>query len=470
MDYSPRTNSHINIDKEVVITAYVNGKEKVLFTGSIDDPEAEHSPAFRVNLSGRDYGKKLLDTRLTLTSIQTLADSTKRNDLIKYIAEQAGLTEMEIPEMEAVTIDNSFSDQSAWDMIQKEAMVELYWVKFDEEGKMQLLLDDIKSDTSLYPTPDWTYSESRIIRLNYRKSRVEINKIIVLGQTIQRRIPVTTTYIPNADYTSTGGTVTFEPYSRTLFSDSLSYAEEEVIHYVYSSNYYKMMGDFFIRLQSGKWAPQPQLVIAIGCKLSNIWESYIITSVSAAFNGAGISDVIYKKDSTALGLWGLVWTLKRGGSGGYSGSAFTFDVTIEGYKKQTLSDIETIEDTYDEINEPDTTYETRYDQISVSVSDPNSIAKYGERDGGSIEFPLLETQAQCEAVGRKIIRDSHRLLGQIEFNIPFNPLMQTGQTVAITDTKIGIDERYYIESVNHNIDFADGNINARTTVGGVLYV
>lgn len=87
-----------------------------------------------------------------------------------------------------------------------------------------------------------------------------------------------------------------------------------------------------------------------------------------------------------------------------------------------------------------TTYETRYDQISAEVTDPNSIEKYGERDGGSVTYPLLETVEQCEAVGKKIIRDSHRLLGQADFLIPFNPLIKTGQTIAITDTKIGLDE------------------------------
>ena len=187
--YSPRTNSHIDLDKVVVITAYLNGKEMKVFTGSIDDPEAEHTPFFRVMVSGRDYGKKLLDKRMTLVKVQTLATSTKRNDLIRYIAGQAGLTAMEIPEMGLVTIDNSFSDQSTWDMIQKEAMVELYWVKCNEEGIMQLLLDDIKSDTTLYPTPDWTYGEDKIMRLSYKKSRLEINKVIVQGATYEKRIP-----------------------------------------------------------------------------------------------------------------------------------------------------------------------------------------------------------------------------------------------------------------------------------------
>jgi len=117
-----------------------------------------------------------------------------------------------------------------------------------------------------------------------------------------------------------------------------------------------------------------------------------------------------------------------------------------------------------------TTYETRYDQISAEVTDPNSIEKYGERDGGSVEYPLLETVEQCTAVGSKAIKDSHRLLGQTDIAIPFNPLIQTGQTIGITDNKIGITERYYIESIVHNINFGDGKIDAETVIGGVLYV
>ena len=121
--------------------------------------------------------------------------------------------------------------------------------------------------------------------------------------------------------------------------------------------------------------------------------------------------------------------------------------------------------------ERDTTeWETRYDQISASVTDPNSIEKYGERDGGSVTYPLLETVEQCEAVGKKIIRDSHRMLGQADFLIPFNPLVKVGQTIAVIDNKICLDERYYVESISHNIDINGGKIKARTQVGGVLYV
>jgi hypothetical protein len=411
--YSPQTNSHIDLDKEVVITAYINENEILLFTGTIDDVEADNTPAFRVMISGRDYGKKLLDKRMTLVSVQTLAVSTKRNDVIRYIAEQAGLTTMDIPEMGIVTIDNSFSDQSAWDMVQKEAMVELYWVKFNEEGIMQLKLDEIKSDIILYPTPDWTYTENRITRLVYKKNRLEINKIIVLGKTTQKRVPT----------------------EGSNYSDVLNASKSWAIGEATSWN--ETSGDFTILYtQTNNYTSYEKGYI----ELTNNGE-YIILSMNVSSQGA--INTSTKNHPKSF----YVYRYKSGGvllAGG-------LNIFIHGIKLSS-------------------TYETRYDQISVSVTDPNSIIKYGERDGGSIEFPLLETVEQCTAVGSKIIRDSHRLLAVISFSVPFNPLIQTGQTIAITDTKIGVDERYYIEAVNHNIDFGDGKVKARTTVGGVLYV
>jgi hypothetical protein len=419
--YSPRINSHIDLDKEVVITVYVDENEILLFTGIIDDVEAENTPAFRVMISGMDYGKKLLDKRMTLVSIQTLAVSTKRNDVIRYIAEQAGIITMDIPEMAIVTIDNSFSDQSAWDMIQKEAMVELYWVKFDEEGTMQLKLDEIKSDIILYPTPDWTYSENKIMRLGYKKNRLEINKIIVLGKTTQSRIP------------TKGGYDEFYASQYWLDGEETSWDQsgEWEIHYVkdeINSTASNERGKITITHMQGEYATYYLYYDTVGHVHSGYGMGYIMP-----WNGASTLFTITRHIEDGVP--------QEGG------------VTIR-FRGKTR----------------DTTYETRYDQISVSVTDPNSIIKYGERDGGSIEYPLLETVEQCEAVGSKIIRDSHRILAVISFSVPFNPLLQTGQTIAIIDTKIGVDERYYIEAVNHNIDFGDGKVKARTVVGGVLYV
>jgi len=417
-EYSPRTNSHIDLDKEVVITAYINGQEKKLFTGTLDEPSAENTPDFRVSITGRDYGKKLLDTKKTIVSVQDLADSTLRNDVIKYLAEQASVTAVDIPAMDAVTIDNSFTYQTIWDMIQKEIMVELYWIKFDEEGNLKLLLDEIKSDEDLYPTPDWTYTESRITRLGYKKGRVAINKIIVLGKTTQNQIPVVS------------------PYDDIL-TISKSWSSGE------ATAWNETLGDWLVVLY-----------------IQNDKTEYETSYIKGYFHGGGnfgnlegSTDggiILASKIFNNIGFCGFSFYIKRFKEGGVL-KAGSVMINIKGVKYTT-------------------TYETRYDQISAEVTDPNSIEKYGERDGGSVTYPLLETVEQCTAVGQKAIRDSHRLLGQTEIAMPFNPLIETGETMAITDTKIGVDERYYIESVAHNISFGDGKINAETVVGGVLYV
>ncbi|MBA7563032.1 hypothetical protein ES695_01460 [Candidatus Atribacteria bacterium 1244-E10-H5-B2] len=521
--YSPRTNGHIDLDKPIVITVYINRQEQKLFTGSIDEPEAENTPAFRVIVSGRDYGKKLLDKRMTLISIQNLVLSPhelkllnmikeinakydaliinarekfpddeiqlalyietlnrkrraiiaslnryiiiKRNEIIKYIAEQAGITNVDIPEMGRVTIDNSFQDQSLWDMVQKEAMVEQYWIKFDEDGVMKLELDEIKSDETLYPTPDWAYNEDRFIRLGYKKSRVGINKIMVLGKTTQRRVPVFTEKMitPEVDYTT----------PVVLFSDTLSFADGEFIDYDANNNYTKTVGDFTLKIHSyGSGGYGGNVGIYVGTKSREITNSYIITSKTGTIGG----DAFLRRvtDSMSAGgtiqLKGMSWTISRGqGSlGGYpsnfkkgsEGGAFTFEIAVYGYLNRKAEPA-----TY----EIDVTYETRYDQISAQVIDPNSIAKYGERDGGSIVYPLLETVEQCEAVGKKIIRNNHKL-GISNFEIPFNPLLKTGQTVALSDKKIGLTKRYLVEGVGHGIDIDDeGKIKARTQVRGICY-
>jgi len=464
-EYSPRTNSHIDLDKVIVITAYINGYEKKLFTGTLDEPSAINTPDFIVPITGRGYGKKLLDKKTTVISVQDLANTTKRNDVIKYLASLSSVTSVEIPEMDAVTIDNSFTYQTVWDMIQKEAMIELYWIKFDEDGKLILLLDEIKSDETLYPNPDWTYTENRVTRLGYKKGRVEINKIIVLGKTSRTRIPTTETIMtnPGVDYTT----------PTILFSDALSYASGERIEGNTRLNYTKTVGDFTLKIHSygAGGGGGGNVHIIVGCESREIWESYVITSKSGTIGGDATLVKTFDIVSTgSIGLYGIIWVIARqAGTGGWwtnfragiEGLAFTFDITINGYENKDSDPA-----TYEE----NTTYETRYDQISAKVTDPKSIVKYGERDGGAVTYPLLETVEQCIAVGSKIIRDSHRLLGQTELSIPFNPLIETGQTILITDTKIGVDERYYIESISHDIDFMDGKVNGQTVVRGVLYV
>jgi len=415
-EYSPRTNSHIKIDKDIVITAYINGQEKKLFTGTLDEPSASNTPDFLVTITARDYGKKLLDKQTTVVSVQDLADTTKRNDLIKYLASVGNVATVDIPEMDAVTIDNSFTYQNVWDMIQKEAMVELYWVKFDEEGNLKLLLDEVKSDETLYPNPDWTYTESRITRLGYKNGRVEINKIIVLGKTTSKRIPI----YSEGENISVDDTLTW-----TAGEDIWAYTDSRS-GFTITAEGFGMGGGYFDYYLKFSYS-----------------GSFQFLGGSVNINEGGWGGIIsYRPDLQAVYI---VFKAKR------PRVQLSLTYGFTGIKKST-------------------SYETRYDQISAEVTDPNSIEKYGERDGGSITYPLLETVEQCEAVGSKIIRDSHRLLGQTDISIPFNPLAETGQTILITDTLIGVNERYYIEKVIHNIIFGDGKVDAETVLGGVLYV
>lgn len=471
--YSPHTNSDIGLSKEVVITAYIDGFEQKLITGIIDDINMDYTPEISINISGMDYGKKLLDKRTTIVSVQDLADTTLlpgstgavvlRSSIIEYLAEQAGVTSVDIPLMDTVDIDNSFSDQTVWDMIQKEAVINLYWIRFNEEGVMELKLDEVKTDTTTYPTADWTYGENRFTFLGVRKNESDIiNKVIVLGTIYHRRIPHITTEMtnPGVDYTT----------PVTLFSDSLSYAEGEVINYYPYYNYTKKVGEFVLKIYSyGFSMAGGNIHIIVGCEDHETWESYIITAKTGTIGGN--ASIIKINDSISVGggvgLKGIMWVISRNGTGtnfenGSEGKAFTFDVTVTGYKNR-----ESTPATY----ETTTTYETIYNQISASVSDPASINKYGERrplGQESIEFPLIETQTQCKEIGKKIIRDGHRSITQPNFEVPFNPLLFTGQTIEITDKKIGFSaERWHVESVSHNIEA--NPVKGRTQVGCVYY-
>ena len=424
--YSPRTNSHIDLEKEIVVTAYINQLERKLFTGLLDEPSAENTPKFKVIISGRDYGKLLLDKRMTLISVQDTAVSTKRNDVVKYLAEQAGVTNVDIPEMDPVTIDNSFQHQSIWDMIQKEAMIELYWVKFSEDNIMQLKLDEIKSDLVLYPTPDWSYNEDKFVRLSYKRTRIEFNKIAIMGATAKSRIPTVEDVISNQ-----------LSYRKSWSSGTPQDAIEEIDG--------EIQGDFTIRTV---WAGQDFFALRFRTEIT--WTEADFEFIDYNFTGDNVN-LDYKSLNPAGGYLGFVWAIHRTEPAFITpAQAGAILISIQGLKRVT-------------------TYETRYDQISARITDPNSIAKYGERDGGSIEYPLIETQEQCAAVGKKIIRSSHKI-GVGIFEIPFNPLMRTGETVGLSDKKIGLTQRFLIEGVGHNGTIDDeGKIKVRTVVVGVHY-
>jgi len=419
--YSPHTNGNISLSKEVVITAYINGHEKKLITGIIDDIDMTYSPDININISGMDYSKKLLDKRTTIVSVQDLADSPLRNDIIKYLAEQAGITSVNIPEMDTVGIDNSFSDQTIWDMIQKEAIINLYWVRFNEEGVMELKLDEIKTDTTTYPTADWTYGEDRFTFLGLRKNESDIvNKIIILGSIYEKRIPTVEDVTDILNY-------------RKNWSQSAVYSDIEGTD---------TSEDFSILIYC--WAGFKDRA---EYRVTVTWSDndYEITDYSIA----GDNIIIWSKSKSKTLIRIYFSRLRVSEYGDYeSGALF---VKIKGRRRDT--------------------YETIFEQISASITDPASINRYGERQAmgqESIEFPLIETQEQCKAIGKKIIRDSYNDLARPNFEIPFNPLLTPGQTIEITDKKIGFSaERWYVDSVSHNITI--NPVKGRTQVGCVYY-
>jgi len=95
--WSPLINSHIRQNKVVIITAFINGYEKKIFTGLIDGTATEYNNGswYRLNIYGRCYGKKLERKKMSLISVQNSAANKYRGSLIKYMAAQAGITDVE---------------------------------------------------------------------------------------------------------------------------------------------------------------------------------------------------------------------------------------------------------------------------------------------------------------------------------------------------------------------------------------
>jgi len=426
--YSPHTNSNIGLSKEVIITAYIDGHEKRLITGIIDDINMDYSPEVNIGINGMDYSKRLLDKRTTIVSVQDLASTgtvVLRSAIIKYLAEQAGITSVDIPEMDAVDIDNSFSDQTIWDMIQKEAIINQYWVRFNEEGVMELKLDEVKTSTGTYPTVDWNYGEDRFTWLGLRKGETDIlNKVIILGATYEKRVP------------------TIEDVG-TILSYRKSWSAGTAQDDIFGTD---IQGDFTMETV---WAGQDYF--ALRYRTTVTWSEADFEFTDHNFTGNNVN-LDYKGSGPAE--IHFVWAIHRTVPGfAEPAQAGAILISIQGRQRDT--------------------YEIQYNRISASISDPTSIDNHGERSPlgeESIEFPLIETQEQCIAVGKKIIRDSYRGLAQPNFEVPFNPLLIPGQTIEITDKKIGFsEERWYVESVVHSIEAGEGLLKGRTQAGCVYY-
>ena len=447
--YSPLTNTHIKSNKEVIIISYLNGYEIKVFTGLIDDISVDYTLGnFSININGSDYGKKLRNKRTSLISVQNNAVNKYRGSLIKYMAEQAGITNIDTPAGSLTRIDHSFEDQSILDMINKELIIDSYWWRFDEDGILKIQLDEIKTDTTIYPTADWTYGESRAMRYGFTGSDENIiNKLKVLGTVYETQIAVDnpddspySQYAPGSDnslcafYNSFG--IGEDP---TLWSASDGFFTISVVQirdYI-STKFYRFEIDY------ANW-------------------SYYLQNVGAVYNVTGSGKVF----DFSINSIPIYWDVER-----FNDEAFTVQLGLIGkvYVWKTRTEINPHTSAIisgNEIKSP--TYEYQYDQVGAEVIDNNSIAKYGERKPnteGTMEFPLAENKDQCEGIGRKIIKDSHRYIKQPDFIVPFNPLLKVGQTIALSDKKIGYSERWYVEEVIHTIE----SNKARTQVGCVYY-
>ena len=444
-------------DKEVVITAYVNGQEVKLFTGLVDSTRSDYDGGYRLTIYGSDYGKKLLK-RMTLISVQEAATAKTRGAIIRYLANQADITNMDVPTGSKTEIDHSFQDQFIWDMIQKEMMIEGWVIRFDENGKMLVYKKVIKTNETLYPTPDWEYGEDKFILVGLNTTREGIiNQITILGAIFEEETitanPVTPVkVIPNE-----------KVYEYTNYSFSPSFTVGEVI-----TGWSE--GDAVIKVTAfytGYTKPLGYLF-----PVSQNYKFKITGSDSGKIQGLSFS---ISGGATKAGQSSNYVLIERKIGYEYpplSATEREFSITITfKIKNQTGGGIEELEE-----ENPEETFTSTitHTQIKAIVNDPVSIAKYGERkpnEEGTEEYPLAETQAQCIDIGQRRIRDSHRYIKQPDFQVNFNPKMMIGEAVKLTDKKIGYNERWYLEEIIHyfDIDSRTGAIKPRSRIGCVFY-
>jgi len=456
--YSPLINSHIDEDKEVVITAYVNGQEVKLFTGLIDGTGTTYDGGYQLTIYGSDYGKKLLK-RMTLISVQEAATAKTRGAIIRYLANQAGITNMNVPTGSTTEIDHSFQDQFIWDMIQKEMMIEGWVIRFDENGKMLVYEKVIKTDVALYPTPDWEYGEDKFISLGLNTTREGIiNQITILGAIFEEEV-ITVEHgeeeqqveVPTEEYDiethtinksfALGESVTAWSYEDANFKVTTKYI-----------GYTKPPGYIFPKYQDYKFT-----VTKLNSDLTVQDIEFTVTGGAGKYWESASSCNIHREIQSTL-EW--VFTEK----------AFSISIVI---KTKELVAGGSIWVTENIPNETTVSTITRT-QIKAIVNDPASIVKYGERkpnEEGTEEYPLAETEAQCIDIGQRRILDSHRYTRQPDFLVNFNPKTVAGEVVKLTDQNISYNERWYLEEIvlYFDIDPDTGAIKPRTRIGCVFY-
>lgn len=465
--YSPLVNAHIETDVEIIMTAFVDGEEFKIFTGLVDTPKTRRTKDFKLVISGRGYGRKLLDKRMTLISIQDSAQNKYRGSLIKYIAGQAGVTGVNCPRGDNIITDHSFQDQKTWDMVQKECEIEGWFVRFDEEASMLVGPKIIKTNETRYPNPDWTYGEGEFVELGFNKtSKGLINQVIVLGAIFEEEI---VTIIPVEDEPAQEVDVPEEEYNEVTTTFSKSFTQGEVVtgwtdgdailkvtaSYI---GFTKPLGYMFPTSQNYKFT----ITGSMSGKISSL---EISVSGDATGDRSGSNHCSVQR--------GIVY------SGGFpptiQEAAFSITITVKTKELSGGGAIWITENlpAEEEADRIETTIE--YTQVKATVQDAASIAQYGERKPREqyvLNRPLAETEAQCKRVGENKIKDSHRYTKQPDILINYNPLVTIGQTVALYDTKIGYNgERWIIEEIIHTfpINSKTGAIKPRTRAGCVFY-
>jgi len=464
--YSPLVNAHIETDVEIVITAFVEGEEYKLFTGLVDTPKTRRTKDFKLKISGRGYGRKLLDKRATLISIQDSAQNKYRGSLIKYVAGQAGITGVNCPRGDKIITDHSFQDQKTWDIVQKECEIEGWFVRFDEEGAMLAGPKIIKTDESRYPNPDWSYGEGEFVELGFNKtSKGIINKVIVLGAIFEEEI---VTIIPAEDVPAQEIDVPEAEYSEDSITVQKSFSlGESVTNWSYNDGDFKVTAKYLGPFKpAGYIFPKYQDYSFRVTKLNSDYAimdvTFVVTGGAGKYWDSRVACNIHREIQSTL-EW--IFTEK----------AFSISITIK-YKEQTGGGAIWITENLpaeEEADRIETTIE--YTQVKASVQDAGSIAQYGERKPREqyvLNRPLAETDAQCRRVGENKIKDSHRYTKQPDILINYNPLLTIGQTAELYDTKIGYDgERWIIEEIVHTfpINPKTGAIKPRTRAGCVFY-
>jgi len=484
-DYSPLNSSHVRDSNSIYINATVNKQSKRLFTGYIDTVDVDYSKDnFKVNVNGRCNCKLLLDKRMSLISVQDLvaelygSNSLKyRGYMIKYIANEAGVT-ADCHRGSYTRIDHSFHDQTALDMITKEMAIDSMWWRSEEDGDMEVKLSD-------WPTAHWSYDEDKIIRLGLKTdSRGIINRVKVCGHTYETMTEIESGENPAGSPVSEYITEIDEPNeTHVLFDIYKTYVEDEDITGLF--DVIESDGDKYIRLDmiedSGVDLYYNHFFHYYKFKFSQ--SGYKIPSVE--YRVAGNTMIL---SAPTASTFTDTFYLLRGRTtlipltpGNIKDAAGGMSFTVKGYKleHQTSPTPEDYDDApvsaivdNEEVALP--TYEYSYETVNAEVTDDSSIAIFGERkpnSEGTVDFPLAENKDQCEGIAKNIIRESHRMRFQPDFEVPFNPLIHVGDKLTISDKKVGYTGSWLIEDLTHNIGVnADGSIKARTQIGCVYYV